>query len=462
MPENNALAGPRRGQITSRQALITALRDAAELEHQIMCQYLYAAFSLKKAPDASCHAAQWEYVRRWGATLLLLARQEMEHLALVNNLLLAVGAPPHFTRDNIEGKILSHYHSWPLHTAGPDEPAPVEIHFQFEKFSIATLQRFVCLESPRYQHLHADHMPRWCFTCADAAVSQAVPENAVSRRTRSHLQEAGAGSVEELYDKIRTAFNELPDLFRGDPRKQPVIPSEYDIYVFPVTDSQSANTAIDLIVKQGEGITALPSYSSHFLRLFEIHKELEQALEDDAHFQPALPVLTHPAREKIRHTLTLQAFDLFNDTYVTMLYMLTGFYSHFMPEVQERYPYYSTVLQQTIFAPLMTMFLRPLSEVLAQLKTGDGQETCGPNYYIASDEEARLLTPNDPDFQDINFFLERCVTIRDRLANLYQLRQQEEGVTDGVGRQLEYMYHNAYRLVLNLQHIYQVGKYPKF
>ena len=37
--------------IRTREDLIDALGRAAELEHAIMCQYLYAAFSLKTAAD---------------------------------------------------------------------------------------------------------------------------------------------------------------------------------------------------------------------------------------------------------------------------------------------------------------------------------------------------------------------------------------------------------------------------
>ena len=37
--------------IEHRDALIFLLNEAAELEHAIMCQYLFAAFSMKKSTD---------------------------------------------------------------------------------------------------------------------------------------------------------------------------------------------------------------------------------------------------------------------------------------------------------------------------------------------------------------------------------------------------------------------------
>src|SRR5207253_11295786 len=77
--------------IEHREALIYMLCEAAELEHGIMCQYLFAAFSLKQGEDEGLSAAEVEAVRRWRGAVAHVATQEMLHLALVHNLLSAVG-----------------------------------------------------------------------------------------------------------------------------------------------------------------------------------------------------------------------------------------------------------------------------------------------------------------------------------------------------------------------------------
>src|SRR5947208_7289619 len=77
--------------IEHREALIYMLCEAAELEHGIMCQYLFAAFSLKETVDEGLTAAQLEAVGRWKASIMRIAGEEMMHLALVQNLLSAVG-----------------------------------------------------------------------------------------------------------------------------------------------------------------------------------------------------------------------------------------------------------------------------------------------------------------------------------------------------------------------------------
>src|SRR5437016_13129099 len=59
--------------IEHREALIYMLCEAAELEHGIMCQYLFAAVSLKQREDEGLTAAELEAVTRW--------RKQISHVA---------------------------------------------------------------------------------------------------------------------------------------------------------------------------------------------------------------------------------------------------------------------------------------------------------------------------------------------------------------------------------------------
>jgi len=56
----------------TRERLIFALCEAAELEHTLMCTYLYAAFSLKSGEAEGLSAAEAEAVARWRRTALRL------------------------------------------------------------------------------------------------------------------------------------------------------------------------------------------------------------------------------------------------------------------------------------------------------------------------------------------------------------------------------------------------------
>src|SRR5580700_10761158 len=87
--------------IEHREALIYMLCEAAELEHGIMCQYLFAAFSLKQRADEGLSEGELAAVTRWRKLVSHVATEEMLHLALVHNLLSAIGAAPHFARPNL-------------------------------------------------------------------------------------------------------------------------------------------------------------------------------------------------------------------------------------------------------------------------------------------------------------------------------------------------------------------------
>jgi Ferritin-like len=73
--------------IEDREELIFVLSEAAALEHMILCEYLFAAFSLKREVSEGVTAAQLEAIKRWERVVALVATQEMLHLALVSNLL---------------------------------------------------------------------------------------------------------------------------------------------------------------------------------------------------------------------------------------------------------------------------------------------------------------------------------------------------------------------------------------
>jgi rubrerythrin len=86
--------------IEDREELIFLLSEASELEHMLMLEYLFAAFSLKTDPNEGLTEEQHEAVQRWKRVILEVATQEMLHVASVSNLLTAIGAAPHFDRPN--------------------------------------------------------------------------------------------------------------------------------------------------------------------------------------------------------------------------------------------------------------------------------------------------------------------------------------------------------------------------
>ena len=81
-----------------RDHLVMLLGIAAEVEHGLMVQYLYAAYSLG-GPQVR-GAKRLATVRRWRSQLLEVAIEEMGHLVTVQNILTLLGAPVALGRED--------------------------------------------------------------------------------------------------------------------------------------------------------------------------------------------------------------------------------------------------------------------------------------------------------------------------------------------------------------------------
>ncbi len=120
-------------EIKTRDELIYLLTEAAELEHSLCCQYLFAAISLKRDVSEGLTWEQFNRVSDWAQALFMVARQEMEHLSLVCNMLTAIGGAPHFDRPNF-----------------PHRSKYFPLPFTLERFSEAAVCRFARYERPEH------------------------------------------------------------------------------------------------------------------------------------------------------------------------------------------------------------------------------------------------------------------------------------------------------------------------
>lgn len=116
---------------TSRVGLLHLLAEAAELEHNRLCSYLFAAFSLRSGKGEGLSDGELDAVCRWHGTLMGVCVEEMVHLAQVGNLMSALGARPHFNRPDLP--VAPGYH-------------PSSIVVELAPFSAETLQHFIFLE----------------------------------------------------------------------------------------------------------------------------------------------------------------------------------------------------------------------------------------------------------------------------------------------------------------------------
>jgi chromopyrrolic acid synthase len=359
-------AGPGPG---TRAELVAALRDAVKLELAVMIQYLYAAYTV---PD---HGAGREYVRLgdWTpeqlalacgdggetlaggirGTLIRVAREEMIHFLLANNILMAIGEPfhlPHLDFGTLNAEL------------------PIALDFSLERLDVASVARFVRIEEPA-----------------------GLVENV---RLGEHTGDGGGpgyASISELYGDIRRALTTIPGLFLTEPGRgggehhlflRRRVNARHPDYQLEVDDLASALFAIDVITEQGEGGELTdgdePSEESHHAAFLGVAEALRRS-----DWVPSYPAVRNPTLRRGDHTRQYvpdpdarRVMRLFNDAYAVALQLMV---QHFGagPDTSLRR---SKLMNAAI--DVMTGVLRPLGELLTTMPSGLRGRTAGPSFEL--------------------------------------------------------------------------------
>jgi CDGSH-type Zn-finger protein/uncharacterized Fe-S cluster protein YjdI len=301
----------------SREALLHALYEAAELEHNLMCTYLYAAFSLRDGEAEGLSPVEAAAVARWRREILQIAIEEMGHLTAVWNISAALGGTPRFGRGNF-----------------PLDPGalPAGMVVKLVPFGQAVLQHFIHLERPEgsTEPEGAGFAPDWRFTRGIQA----------PRLTPMPLDYDTVGTFYATLGANLRAFvahHGEAVAFAGDPALQ-LSPAEITLGgARPVICLKTALAAFTAIVEQGEG-APLHSTGSHYQRFLAIRDELAALEANNPSFAPALPVATNPVLRRptrpegrvwIEDEEAAATVDLANAGYALMLRLLA--YSYTLP-----------------------------------------------------------------------------------------------------------------------------------
>ncbi len=348
-----------------REALIYMLDQAAELEHLIMTEYLFAVFSLKQRTDEGLTEGQLDAVKRWRRTISGIATQEMLHLALVQNLLTAVGASPHLSRPNLP-QPARHY------------PAGVQIALL--PFGEQALRHFVFLERPEGMELSDAEG----FAALDLARPVMDREGIVPHgqdfSTVGHLYRSVADGMAHLAER----YGER-GLFIGPHDAQATAEHFRWPELVPVVDLASAHRAIGTIVEQGEGASG-DWHEAHFGRLVAILEEYQALRAADPSFEPARPVLPCNVRPPesgvevpiVSDPFTIRSIDLMNVANEVLLQLLYRYFAH-TQETPEQ-----LALLADAAVGVMYEVLRPLGSMITQLPIGPEYpgRTAGPSFEL--------------------------------------------------------------------------------
>ena len=337
--------------VGDRKELTYLLSQAAELEHGLMCEYLYAAFSLKGTAGPGLRDDQLATVERWRGMIFAIAGEEMLHWAMVQNLLTAVGSAPYVSRPHMPHQAKGY---------------PPGVQVRLLRFGEAALQHFVYLERPEGM----EGSDAEGFQPAGLPPPPMRPGEIIPRgqdfATVGHLYRSIERGLAYLADKlgedrlfIGPAFQQADETAFGWPDLR------------PITDLAGADRAIERIVEQGEGARG-DWANAHYGRFLAVLENYRAMRAEDPAFEPAHPVAAAAVRGVegfepeiyISDSATGGCSDLFNAVYELLLQMIARYFAfgHETPEQRQ-------VLAHTA-VDLMFGTIKPLGLLLAALPVG--------------------------------------------------------------------------------------------
>ncbi|HLF72073.1 MAG TPA: ferritin-like domain-containing protein [Dehalococcoidia bacterium] len=408
-----------------REDLIALLYQAAELEHGLACSYLFTAFSLKEHLDEGLTPEQLEKVLEWEQTFIHIAIQEMGHLLLATDLVVAIGGAPHLDRPNF--------------------PQPTSYYLPdydlaLRPFSKQTLEHFIYVERPESVILAPVLKPQ-----ANTPIIE-PRDNLIGPDPEQF------DTVADIYDQIAEDFKSLVERY-GEQRVFVARPQTAFLYaslgleeIDPLTNLEAVLEAIELIVTEGEGDRGNRA-DSHYGLFKKIHAEYTAMLAESPDFEPARPVLNNPfprtppastgSPSIVTDPVIIEMMDLFDAGYATMLQTLGRVFAP-NGETED-----DLKLLLDVALTAMSRGLAPLGNLLMRLPAGSDYPgmNAGPSFglyhavhtmpyrqaawqlmierYRELAEYARTISVHYGDVEAVN----TVATVLDELANKLATRQ---------------------------------------
>jgi CDGSH-type Zn-finger protein/uncharacterized Fe-S cluster protein YjdI len=386
---------PHAARTPSREQLIYLLHEAAELEHNLMCTYLYAAFSLRRDEAEGLTAEETPVVEGFRQAIMKVAIEEMGHLVAVWNITAALGAAPRFGRANF-----------------PLDPGylPAGIVVKLAPFNEAVLQHFIHLERPAT----SDEPDGAGFE----ATFSFTRKNDRVRLVPMPLDYDTVGTFYETLDAQLRAFVERVGenmAFCGDPALQLSTLETGLPSAKPVICIKTASNAFNAIVEQGEGARE-HSLDSHYHRFAAIREQLANLRRANPAFSPAFPAAVNPVLRRplqpagrvwLEDERAGATVDLANTGYALMLRLLA--YSYLVPRPAP---------EKALVVDLSRALMRAvtlLGERAARLPAGPSNPSCNAGMSFTALRDAAALPPGAAAAR---FFLERLREMASAAAEL--------------------------------------------
>ncbi|MEH2561264.1 ferritin-like domain-containing protein [Bradyrhizobium sp. AZCC 2289] len=189
-----------RPDMSARDHLVMMLTSGAEIEHALMVQYLYAAYSIDGDQASDEDQAM---VEGWRASILSVAREEMGHLLTVQNVLVLLGAPINLGRE-----MLPWDHEF--------YPFP----FSLERLSEKALQCFIYAEMPRLDSLEKPARGKQRAKSVQSSIPPERHKNIIKEITGALAARFPENHVKKDMHRVGELYDEIIELI-SDPEKIP-------------------------------------------------------------------------------------------------------------------------------------------------------------------------------------------------------------------------------------------------
>lgn len=290
---------PKPAEMSWRDYLVLLLHIGAELEHCLMVEYLYAAYSLG-GDQVPKDARSQQTIRRWRDLILSVAREEMGHLLSVQNLLCLLGGPVTFDRQDFPWDTVFY-------------PFP----FRLEPLTLDSLACYVFAEMPPFAEL-AKEIP----LSKEAEFKRAAKQiwTSVTRRVPGHQTHPVGEVYERIIDLLEDSTCISDSDFQADSvrfqaswddwgRSYQPAPQRPDgseprgamhashLIIVRMGTRTEAIAAMRAVAGQGEAPHLRADKSqqpSHFARFAEIYREFEEMHESKNRWQPARNLAVNP------------------------------------------------------------------------------------------------------------------------------------------------------------------------
>ncbi len=262
------------------------LHIGAEIEHALMVQYLYAAWSLG-GPQVPDNEADRRLVQSWQTTILGIAKEEMGHLITVENLLRLIGGPFNFEREDY-----------------PFRSDFYPFNFTLQRLTLDSLAKYVVAESP----------PDW-----NDKEAKEIKKRAKAANLGTDVTPVGKlyGLLIELFEttepvsylkerdfNIRSlpyqaSWDEWGRGYRAGARgSTEEAPRSPDLLIIPAASRDQAVAGLQAVAEQGEALASeADTEGSHFVRFLRIYREMRREMKK-VRWEPSRPVALNPKTEQ--------------------------------------------------------------------------------------------------------------------------------------------------------------------